>query len=721
MKTKSSKRASRRNDLQQSCWFLGTALVVTGALAQDADVELRNWVDFSVGGNLVHGDKGAFQQRAQQPRDLFGGISDFHYEADVGKKGLFEVDGRGIYDDNYSIELSIKDPDRGYVRFGYEQFKSYYDGSGGFFPLGTNHWVMPTKQVMEVDRGRAFFEAGLTLEDKPQVRLRYQYDFRDGEKNSTSWGDTVNATAIGTRKIIPGFYKLDEDRHSIALDVEHTIKSTQVGIGGRAEFSAYDNGRYMRRNYRESRARPAPQPRESFDRWISHREGLDTDLYNVHFFTATDITERWKVTTGYSYTQLDTDLSGERFIGRGPDDRFDRIRQVRDHGFIDLAGGTRVDQHVGTISAMWRPTDHLTVVPSLRIENMDQNGFTSFVDEETGGTATGALPRPIVRDEVLNTRSRETLDITESLEARYTGVTNVVLYARGEWLQGEGDISETEEFIEEDGVEVQIDRMTESTRFTQKYVTGANWYPHRKVAVATQYYHRIRENEYDHIRDSVDTEPRPGPAPGGNNNSGDLYPAFITSQGFTTDDVNFRVTLKPLSNLSFVTRYDFQITTIDSEMKRRAEVESANSTAHIITESITWSPLARLYLQASGSYTFDELESPADFILPRVQVSENHYWTASGTIGFALTDKTDLTANYSYFLADNYDPSISNTGLAFGVGLEEHTIGGSVVHRFSKRMQLVTRYTFLTSEDETAGGFNDYDAHLLSSTLRFRF
>src|SRR5215212_2545415 len=154
------------------------------------------------------------------------------------------------------------------------------------------------------------------MEDKPRVRTRYQYDFRDGTKGSTAWGD-ANQGPVGVRKIVPAFWRLDEDRHSISLDVEHTIKNTEVGIGGRAEFTAYDNARYMRRNYLESRALPAPPAgqREVFDRFITHREGFESDLYSVHAFTQTDLSEQWKFTTGYSFTTMDTDVSGDRFYG----------------------------------------------------------------------------------------------------------------------------------------------------------------------------------------------------------------------------------------------------------------------------------------------------------------------------------------------------------------------------------------------------------------------
>ena len=68
------------------------------------------------------------------PAGAFGGVEDFHYEEDIGKKGIFKVDGRGIFDNHdYSLKFDVEHPDIGYIRGGYREFRSYYDGSGGFF------------------------------------------------------------------------------------------------------------------------------------------------------------------------------------------------------------------------------------------------------------------------------------------------------------------------------------------------------------------------------------------------------------------------------------------------------------------------------------------------------------------------------------------------------------------------------------------------------------
>src|SRR5437899_2279905 len=62
-----------------------------------AETESRNWFDVSVSGAIVGGDKAAYQRRYGLPSGAFGGVEDFHYEEDIKKKGIFKVDGRGIF------------------------------------------------------------------------------------------------------------------------------------------------------------------------------------------------------------------------------------------------------------------------------------------------------------------------------------------------------------------------------------------------------------------------------------------------------------------------------------------------------------------------------------------------------------------------------------------------------------------------------------------------
>jgi hypothetical protein len=143
-------------------------------------------------------------------------------------------------------------------------------------------------------------------------------------------------------------------------------------------------------------------------------------------------------------------------------------------------------------------------------------------------------------------------------------------------------------------------RDTDFDRFAQKYTAGASWYPRQRVNLHAQYYRKMRENSYSHGHRLL---PQGG--------FGGLYPAFIQNHDFTTDDVNFRVTWRPLDKLTLVSRYDLQFNTIDMRGAGLGNGSGAEQTAHIIGETITWTPIPRLYIQPGVNYVLDTTRTAA--------------------------------------------------------------------------------------------------------------
>src|SRR5688572_12245821 len=138
------------------------------------EADYRNWFDVSVGGNFVRGNKASFKQRHQLPQDFYGGVDEFHYEQDLGKKGLLEIDGHGIFDnEDYCLKLNVEHPDYGFVRGGYREFRSWYDASGIYLPVN-DAWFDIFDDETAVDRGELWFEAGLTRPNVPRVTFRYR-------------------------------------------------------------------------------------------------------------------------------------------------------------------------------------------------------------------------------------------------------------------------------------------------------------------------------------------------------------------------------------------------------------------------------------------------------------------------------------------------------------------------------------------------------------------
>jgi len=61
--------------------------------------EYKNWIEFAFGGTTVDGDRAQFEQAHRIPGDqVFGGISDLHFEQTIGKDVEFKLDGHAIFE-----------------------------------------------------------------------------------------------------------------------------------------------------------------------------------------------------------------------------------------------------------------------------------------------------------------------------------------------------------------------------------------------------------------------------------------------------------------------------------------------------------------------------------------------------------------------------------------------------------------------------------------------
>src|SRR5215510_6375622 len=56
----------------------------TATKSEKSEADYRNWFDVSVGGNFIKGNAAQFKERHQVPQSAYGGVSDFHYEQDIG-------------------------------------------------------------------------------------------------------------------------------------------------------------------------------------------------------------------------------------------------------------------------------------------------------------------------------------------------------------------------------------------------------------------------------------------------------------------------------------------------------------------------------------------------------------------------------------------------------------------------------------------------------------
>jgi hypothetical protein len=689
----------------------------TAATTEEQTEEYKNWIELGIGGVITSGDRAQFEEQHWLPGDQpYGGIQDLHFEGSLGKDGLFSVDGHGIWDTNdYDITVQLSKPKLGYIKAGFSEFRSWYDGNGGFFPHN-DVFLPPPFPEMHIDRGDAWVELGLRVPNWPEITIRYSHEFRDGQKDSTTWGDTTltGLPVNPTKKIVPSFRDIDETRDIFSFEASKTIGNTDVLLGMRYEHNEDDDSLNMERNAGQVGVVPGGQ------RFVTQHQKDDVDLFSGHAITETRFSDSLWFTAGYSYTTLQNDLSGARIFGTSFDSAFGEPVPTlgqRDHAFIDLAGIAQVKENLFNANLFWMPLESLTILTGFRYTHENLDTDSTFLAEEPVPNTPPFTPTNPAHgfhygppEPGFGARLADYDLFAQRLELRYTGINNWAFYAEGEWEEEYGHVNENQN-IDED---VPLDKNTNS--LGQKYTLGANWYPMMRLTVSGQYYHQIASYHDDIITAS--------------------FPRLI-NQDWNTDDLNVRITFRPkvpawLGALSLVTRYDFVHTSIDgqwevfSDGELLAELQTGEIKKHVITESINWNPLARFYLQANFSYTLNQTDTPANNIdllpntSPTVVNFRNDYWTATTGIGYIINDKTDFYSDFSFYCANDYFKNAA-VAVPYGMGATEYTASASITRQLTKNTRLLLRYGYYNYRDVTSGGHNNYQAHSLYSGLQVRF
>ena len=704
MKSRSKKnsiRWKRRASLLGHC-LIGAALVagLVGARAADDKKEAKgeapspeemfeggseayeNWVEFSAGGLFTSGNNAQAESLQGMREGAFGGIEDLHYQGKINKETTLSLDGRALFDlEDYALGLEVRREKLGYLRFDYDQFRTWYNGNGGYYRPGDIWYPLPgSDEALRLDRGTISFEAGLTLENAPEVTFKYTHRFRDGQKGSTAWAPVRADLFSPPRGLYPSVYDIDETVDIFELDVKHQIKKTDVGLGLRYETGDIANTRSMTEFFGE------PQQRS-----INNREGSEYDLFSVHAFSETWMKPTLSFSSGFLFSTLDSDTTGSRIYSD-----FDPNVVTPGLGYTNLVGGGQDQEYVLNLNLMWLPRKDLSIVPSLRVQKKDWDA-DSFASGTTGTPLLSAA----------SSADGDSLDVTERLDVNYTGLTNWVLYARGEWTEGAGNLREN------GGLEqiAPVTRDSDDERLFQKYAIGARWYPSRKVTIDVGGYYKFNQYDYDHNVDST------------LNGGANRYPAYLVMQDFETYDGNLRLTLRPHTKVTLVTRYEYQVSTVTTgpdPVSGLSGTGSSDLTSHIVGQNISWIPWSRLYLQAGINYVFSDTETPASALTQAILDSQNNYWTLNFNTGFVLDDRTDLNLGYFYYRADDYEDN-SAAGVPLGSGAEEHGITAMVTRRLSDHIRVSLKYGYFRYEDKLYGGNNDSEAHLVYATMQYRF
>ncbi len=649
---------------------------------------------------FVGDDEGRFEERHGASSGISGGVEDFTLQQLLGRSGFAEVRGHALIDEHdYLVDVAVEPSERVSLRGGFREFRVWDDASGGYFPGGAGTFLPVLGDDLHLDRSRAWIHAALRDVGLRQIDLRYTRQEREGRKGSLVWGDTTATGGAGTRSIVPSFWQVDEATDTFELELGDKVKNTKLGGGIRFQTFDLTNSRNQRRNPGES----------GLDRFVTQSDLRNGDRLGLNARTESRF-KKGKVvlTSGYSFARVRNDIAGSRIYGDGYGASFSPSfgnRQAFEREFLDLKGATQLRLHVGNLNLMLRPLRNLRMTSSLRLDEESLRSSASYQQ-----VALDPRQTPSLATAALSARSRsQRSTLTAAFDVRYTGLSSVVLYAGSEWAQTDGELSER---LLENGAS-SVRRDTDTDRTAQEVLLGATWYPLARLSVSGNYRYARRENDYDHRIDSTD-----------NRLGGDRYPAFFVSDEIERNTLNLRTTWRALNNLSLIARYDFDLSSIDSRAEGLAEVESAEITSHIVGATAAWNPASSVYVQANGSYALSQTDTVADELNGAtgrlVPDFDNDYWSADLSGGWAPDESTDLRARYYFYRAEDY---VDNSAVTqpFGSHVEEHGVRVELGRKISEATRVTAGYGFVQAEDRESGGKDDYQVHLITAELEFKY
>ena len=300
------------------------------------------------------------------------------------------------------------------------------------------------------------------------------------------------------------------------------------------------------------------------------------------------------------------------------------------------------------------------------------------------------------------------LNVAQSLEARYTGFRDWSLYANAEVSEDWGN-----EAWDSTPILDQVNLNQDWERLGFKYTLGANWYPLPQLNFGGQYYHEIHDYTYTNRLNSSLIQ----------------YPGYLRKQNFTTDDVNIRATWQALSNVSLVTRYDFQFSTVDTWSipnggtqvggRREREPHQPHHRRGCQLDAAAL-PLPAGRRQLCAQHTGD-----AGGRLGRHQQPASS--TARTIIGRSMPASATRSTTRPIFSCST--PTTTRTITAItrppacptAPATQENSFTATLTRQISKTVKVSLKYGFYRNRDETSGGQNNYDAQLVYLSTQFGF
>jgi opacity protein-like surface antigen len=625
----------------------------------------------------VDGDAKSFRENEGIREGWTAGIEHFALKEQLSIDRTFTAEGRALFqDEDYQLKLKLQKTDVGFIGGGFEQWRRYYDDTGGYYrPFSTPSYDLD--RDLHLDIGRAWIDFGLSLPNWPQMVLGYEYQYRQGSKSTLEWGE------VNGKNIYPAFKDIDEHTHILKFDLSHEFHDWRLENNARVEF--YDSNTRLN-NANPFTLGPGPDSFAKIREGFQHTQGMNASRLEKQ------VTDWLFLSGGYLYSKFDGDASFNR--------------TTVDAAGVPIAGNVWYsdqivldrETHIFSLSSMTMPWEGLTFSAGLQSEWMHQEGFgKTYLDE--GDPNLPQMPLQMESDYDQN-------KLSENASLKFTKIPWTVLFAEARLAQDQIDQYEQ---TGPNGAGSAFDRKTDYSNDLQVYRAGLNTSPLRWLSLSAHYKYRDSDSDYNNTQ-------RTAPEEG--------YPAFIRSRDIVGDEAQTKLVVKPVNWLKTTLTYkhvdtDYHTTTepFADGSYPGGEILAGQYRANIYSLNTALTPIQRLYLSTTFSYS-DTRTATAANDDPSIVPYQGDVYTVISSARFALNKSTDLHAAYSFSQADygqnNYE------GLPLGVEYTRQGVMLGVTKRLSANVSTNLRYSYYRYNEPSSGGVNDYTAHGVFATVMMK-
>jgi len=656
----------------------GAAWDVTNAgagLSFSLTPEIR-WISIS-------GDKKKFREIEGIREGAGGGLEEFSAQRDLGSDTTLRIEGRALVpDEDFKIRLDLTKTDVGFIRGGFEQWRRYYDDTGGYYPL----FAQPSYDLnrdLHLDVGRAWIDFGLTLPDLPQIVVGYEYQFKEGAKSTLEWG------GVGGKNIYPAYEDIRERVHIAKVDIEHEFLGWRIEDHARIE--AYDLKTVHVDAYDLS-VNSFVQTHES----ATHLQGQNA------LRLERDVADWWLISGGYLYSRLDGGASLDQMT-------VDTLGARTGGSF--WSGDTTIltrESHIVSAATLVLPRDWLSLSAGAQSEWTRQKGFGT-VNLEQGDPSN---PNAFTLYPATLQSDLDDQKLSENVALRSSGIPYTILFAEGRFSQER--IGQFEQDMADPGTtprdSISFLRDTDYENDSREWRAGFNTSPWRWATLSAHYKRATSDSDYDTSKVSL----RP-----------DSYPGFIRARKIDGDEVHAKLALHPVSWARVALTY--QIVSTDYHTTTEpvpgatapSTLLAGDYDAHVYGVMATLTPFSRLYL--SGTFTYNDsriatLQTADGSVVPY----KGKGCSVMASANYAASESMQINAVYSFSMADYAQDNVL-AGLPLGLDYARHSLTVAMSRHLAHGVTARLGYGFFQYTENSSGGFNNYTAHGVFASINVKW